>query len=433
MNIKLLKQKDFSLLMLGQLVSLLGTQMQGFALSLYVLKITGSATKFASVFAITMIPKLILGPIAGVFADWFDRKKIIVFLDIISGIIVAIFAVIYKINGGLSLSHIYVLAILFSIISLLFNPAVATVVPSIIKKEELMDANAIRSFILNIVKFISPIIAGILLGFYDLFILLVINSFSFLLSAISEIFINIPRTNKEPEQINIDSFLKDFSEGIKYIKGNKLMLNIIVLALVCNFVLAPIDSIGILFILKKMLNITDSQYGVFESILIISIMIAPISGTIISKKIKLGRMIFLGHLAMAILYGVVAVISSTQYLNLFTGNLIPYISLIIVYFVIILVSSIVNIAIYTMLQGQVPLSMMGRINSVNSSLSMAAIPLGQMVFGVLFDKTYAWICIGISAVLTFIFAMVFRRNLLDCDKNEAENSAVENSDKIQLV
>jgi len=102
MNVKLLKEKNFSLLMFGKFISLTGTQMQEFALSLYVLKITGSATLFASVIIVAMIPQLLLSPIAGVFADWLDRKKIIVYLDIISGILVGIFATIYMINGELT-------------------------------------------------------------------------------------------------------------------------------------------------------------------------------------------------------------------------------------------------------------------------------------------------------------------------------------------
>lgn len=78
MSLKLINQKDFSLLILGKLVSLVGSNMQQFALSLYVLTLTGSATIFASILSISIIPRLILSPIAGVFGDWFDRKKSIV-------------------------------------------------------------------------------------------------------------------------------------------------------------------------------------------------------------------------------------------------------------------------------------------------------------------------------------------------------------------
>ena len=80
MNLKLFKQKDFSLLILGKLVSLVGSNMQQFALSLYVLSITGSATIFASILSISILPRLLLSPIAGVFGDLFDRKRSIVLL-----------------------------------------------------------------------------------------------------------------------------------------------------------------------------------------------------------------------------------------------------------------------------------------------------------------------------------------------------------------
>lgn len=82
MNLHLLRNRNFILSIFGQLVSLIGTRMQSFALSLYVLKITGSASKFAAILSMTFIPELILGPIAGVLADWFDRKKLIVCLDL---------------------------------------------------------------------------------------------------------------------------------------------------------------------------------------------------------------------------------------------------------------------------------------------------------------------------------------------------------------
>ena len=82
MNFSVLNKKDLSLLMISKFISLIATQMQELALSLYVLKTTGSATLFASVLAVAIIPQLILGPLAGVFADWYDRKKMIVYLDV---------------------------------------------------------------------------------------------------------------------------------------------------------------------------------------------------------------------------------------------------------------------------------------------------------------------------------------------------------------
>ena len=95
MKFKLLKEKNFSLLMFGKVTSLIGSYMQSFALSLFVLSTTGSATKFASILAISLIPNLIFSPISGVIVDWFYRKNILIFLDLVSGIAVSIFAIFY--------------------------------------------------------------------------------------------------------------------------------------------------------------------------------------------------------------------------------------------------------------------------------------------------------------------------------------------------
>lgn len=418
MNFKLLKQKDFLLLMLGKLVSLIGSEMQGFALSLYVLKITGSATKFASVLSITLIPKLILGPIAGVIIDWIDRKKVIVYLDMLSGIIIGIYAVLYIVNGELSLGSIYVLAVLLSFISLLFQPAINTVLPSIVKKEELAGANGINSLVMSIGNLIAPAVAGFIFGIYGMSVVLIVNSISFILSSISEMFINIPKVNNKPEKININTFVYDFSQGIKFIKNKKIIANIIVLACIVNFAVPPISSIGLAFISKQILKITDYQYGMLQCFFVASMMVATFVINKVTKKITIGKIIFLDIFITSILIAVMAIIPSTLYLNLFSSNLIPYISLIIIIFMIGLIISIGNIALGTMFQQEVPLEIMGRVGTVMTSISMAAMPLGQMLFGFLFDKIEAWMCIAIASLIFLIVSLIFKRSLCEDDEND---------------
>src|SRR5690554_1733609 len=196
MNLRLLKQRDFALLILGKLVSLVGSNMQQFALSLYVLAQTGSATIFASILSISILPRLLLSPIAGVFGDWFDRKRSIVLLDFINGAIIGIFAVIYIFNGGLSIPLIYIFVILLEITEIFFNSAMSAVLPSLVKKEELMSANSLNSVVMNMGNVLAPIIAAFLYGSLGIKVILIISSISFSLSAISEIFINIPKTHK---------------------------------------------------------------------------------------------------------------------------------------------------------------------------------------------------------------------------------------------
>lgn len=140
MKINLLKDKNFSLLMFGKITSLIGSYMQSFALSLFVLNTTGSA----SILAVALIPELILAPFAGVIVDWFDRKKILIALDLASGGVVTIFAIIYFVSGEMPLIYIYILVITLSLISTIDNPTLQTIIPTITKKKDLVEANALN-------------------------------------------------------------------------------------------------------------------------------------------------------------------------------------------------------------------------------------------------------------------------------------------------
>ena len=412
----LLKQKNFFLLMVAKLISLIGTQMQNFALSLYILKATGSATKFASVLALTLIPQLIFAPVAGVLVDWFNRKKILIYLDLLSGIIVGTFAVIYKFNNELLLGHVYFIAITLSLISLLYSPAISTVIPTIVKKEELVKANSMNSFIMNIGNLISPAIAGALLGFYGMFLILVVNSISFIFSSICELFITIPAVNKKPKKINLNAFTTDFVEGINFIKTKTIMLNIIILGLMINFVSPVIGSIGLTYLSKQVLKISDYQFGTLQSITVVALILSPLLCNLVSKKAKLGTILFIDIFVVSILVCMMAALASPAYLKLFSSNLIPYITLIIIGFIIMLVTSIGNMALGVMFQQEVPLAIMGRVGTVMTTACMAAVPLGQMIFGVLFDKLYTWVCFSIAASILLIVILCFRSSLCKHEK-----------------
>lgn len=235
MDLKILKNRNFSILMLGKAVSLMGSNMQQFALSLYVLTITGSATLFASMIAISILPRLLLSPVAGVFGDWFDRKKSIVTLDLINGVLIGAFTIYFAINGELSLVSIYILVILLEITEIFFGSAMAAVIPSIVSKEDLFQANSVKTMIMSFCNIATPILASALYAFMGLHFIFIINSISFVLSALSELAIEIPATHKAPQKINFAAFKTDLYEGYKIIKDNKMIMNIISLGLILNF------------------------------------------------------------------------------------------------------------------------------------------------------------------------------------------------------
>lgn len=419
MNLKLIKQKDFSLLILGKLVSLLGSNMQQFALSLYVLALTGSATIFASILSISILPRLILSPIAGVFGDWFDRKKTIVLLDISNSIIIGIFAITFIIYGKLSIPMIYVLVILLEITEIFFASAMSAVLPSIVKKEDLLEANSFNSLVMNIGHILSPILAASIYGIFGMKIILIINAISFLLSAISETFINIPKSNKKPEKIDMKSFKADLMEGINVVKSDKLISTMISLGTIINFSVVPVFSVGLVFIIKEVLKSTDFQFGLFQMILSASMIAAPIICGSLIKKIKIGKLCYISFVSIAILIFIMAIVPLGFVLNYFNSNIVTYILILIISFMIGMAVTVANIALGTLFNEVVPLGLMGRTSTIFNLAVTVFIPIGQMIFGFLYDIIYPSFVISISGIILIIAVIKYRTSLIEYDDMEA--------------
>lgn len=436
MNLKLIKQKDFSLLIMGKFVSLLGSNMQQFALSLYVLSLTGSAVIFASILSVSIIPRLILSPIAGVFGDWFDRKKSIVLLDLSNSIIIGIFAVIYIIDGGISIPLIYILVILLEITEIFFHSAMSAVLPSIVHKDDYLEANSFNSAVMNMGSILSPIIAAILYGAFGMKIILIVNSISFMLSAISEMFINIPKSHNKPEKISIRAFKTDFYEGVKIIKSNRLLSTMMGLGAIINFSAAPLFGIILIYFLREVLKINDMQFGIFQMTFSASMLAAPIfCGTII-KKIKIGKLIYKSFIYISALIFVTAIFTSEYAVNIFNTNMVSYAGLLIVSFIIGIIVTVANIALGTLFDKIVPLNIMGRTSTVFNFVVTVLMPLGQMIFGFLLEITFTSIVISISGTILLAAIIKYKSALLDYDKNELikkENMHYEEGDVLNEI
>ena len=418
MSLKLLKEKNFSLLIFGKLVSLLGSNMQQFALSLYVLALTGSATIFASILSISILPRLLFSPIAGVFGDWFDRKKTIVILDLVNAAIIGSFALIYIINDGISIPMIYVLVILLEITEIFFHSAMSAVIPSMVDKEDLLEANSINSLVMNLGNILAPIIAAFLYGSFGMKVILIVNSFSFLFSAISEMFINIPKNHKSPERINLGSFKRDLLEGIKIIKSNKLISTMISLGTMINFSVAPLFSIGLIYIVKEVLKANDLQFGIFQMVLSASMLAAPILCGGIMKKLKVGRLSYLSFTTISILIFIMALIPSSTFINAFRTNMVPIIGLMIISFLVGMAATVVNIGLGTLFSQVVPLDLMGRTSTVFNLAVTVFIPIGQMIFGVLYDIIIPPVAVALSGLLLIVITKKYKNALLSCDEVE---------------
>ncbi|MHB8963150.1 MAG: MFS transporter, partial [Saccharofermentanales bacterium] len=130
---KIFINRDYGLLFVGRLVSQIGDGVHNFAIVWLVLDLTGSGIALSALFIASTVPSILFTPFSGVLADRLDRKKIIVWMDVIRGALLLLAAWIYS-AGMLTLPLIYVLTVLISLCGVLFGPAVLASMPSLVKR-----------------------------------------------------------------------------------------------------------------------------------------------------------------------------------------------------------------------------------------------------------------------------------------------------------
>ncbi|WP_052045343.1 MFS transporter [Caloranaerobacter azorensis] len=415
-----IENKNFRYLMLGKLVSLIGSNLQIFALSLHVLKITGSATEFSKILIISLIPEIILTPFAGVIVDWLDRKKIIVYSDLLSGIIIAAYVLFF--NAGLNnLISIYILSFIISIISALFQPAILTIIPSIVDDKDLEDANSVNSGIMNVGELISPFIAGILMYRFGINFILYANAVSFILSAFSEMFIDIPPLERKEEHFSLNQYKEDFKEGFNFIYKTNGLKMIILLGIGINFILSPITTIGVTYIYKVIIGVNDKLYGFAESIAAFSMIIAPIVFSAYKSKSNNPYKIIMGMIYASLTIFLMGLVVSSVFKGIFTKNQLYYL-FIVLEFLLIFFISISNIALVVIFQKIVPLEKMGRVSAILNASCMIAAPLGQFFIALLYDYVSATITTMFMGGVFLLVVLINKKRVVKTLEDDLEYS-----------
>ncbi len=403
--------RDFKLMVIGQVISLFGASILRFALSLYILEISGSATIFGTILGVSVIPTIFISPVGGVIADRFNRKKLMVIFDFASSFIVAMFAIFLSM-GNNSIIAIGLLMTGLTIISAMYQPTVQSSIPLLVPENMLLKSNGVVSGVVSVANFLGPIIGGILYSVLDIRVIVIVSSLSFFLSAIMEIFINIPFEKKQQSHHMVKTIINDMKEGIHYIlKENTFILKSIGIACLINLFVVPIFLVGLPYMIKVMLKMPDTYYGFTQAGMSLSIIFSAMTIGILKDKIK-DNNLYLWICGCGLFFGFMAFGVSNLVTNALTKYLIISVSSIFVMFSL----TVVSIFITTLIQKETPNSLLGKVVSIQTAVAMTAIPIGQIMFGILVDffanKIYLLILgVGIlSWIIGVIAKHVFKTN-----------------------
>ena len=403
--------KDFALMVLGQVISILGSSLLRFALSLYVLDITGREDIFAALFAISNIP-LLLAPLGGAIADRFNRRNLMVIFDFTSSAIVFCLFLLMS-AGNTSVMLIGVIMVLLSIVSALYTPAVTASIPLLVEERKLEGANGIVQAVQALSGVAAPILGGILYGIVGVHSLVVISGIAFFLSAVMEIFIKIPFTKREQADHIVPTIARDMKDGFSYVVKQPFIMKSMILAALINLVLSPLLIVGGPIILRVTMQSSDTMYGVGMGAINFASILGALTIGVFAKRMQVNTLhrwiIIITLMLLPIALSVAPFILDLGFYPsflLFMAGAIP----------IATVATILSIFIIAKVQKVTPNENLGKVMAIIMAVAQCAAPLGQVIYGVLFKSFSTTLYIPVLAVslIMLVIAGISRRIL----KNE---------------
>jgi MFS family permease len=393
-----MKNKNFIIVVIGQIISLFGNTIQRFCMSLYILDLTGSAAVFSRILAISIIPYILFAPLAGLLADTINRKKIMVYLDVLSSVLMAIYAVIL-ISERDNIIIVGSVMFILSIIYTLYSPSVTACIPQIVEKEKLASANGIIQQVAAVVNIVGPIVAGLLYSFVGIKTIVIVNAITFLIAAIGEMFLDIPDLElKEKIKNPISESLKEMKKSFIYLKEKKkIVLGIIVSYGLTNLFVVPILSVISPYFIRIKLNMSASIFGFVEAIFVLGMILG---GLLITFRPKLFKMKEI-HKTMYPMVIAIIIMGISTYI--YTENKFAILGLYAVGGLLIMLSlSLSNVLSLTYVQQEVRQDMLGKVSAFSTAVATASIAPGQLIYGQLIDINLSLYNI---LILTFILSM----------------------------
>ena len=288
------RNRNFSLMWSGQLVSTMGTALTSLAASIYVFRLTSSAWSVGLMLMATAAPSLLVGLFAGVFVDRYDRKKIMIAADLIRGVLVVLIPVL----APLSIAWLYVIVALTSAIGQFFDPAYESVLPEVASEEELAAANsliAISSFGSTAIGFAA---SGLIASAANISWAFYLDAVSFAFSATCIYLMRFLHTPAE-EQTSASIVLRNLRAGVRELFSTPILRSLFLLQVPVFIASGLLNSLLLPFA-RRALGATEFEYGIQEALTSVGFVIASLLLAGIFDRMREGAWIGISYLGMAL-------------------------------------------------------------------------------------------------------------------------------------
>ncbi|MCJ7651821.1 MAG: MFS transporter [Candidatus Lokiarchaeota archaeon] len=356
---------------IGQIFSLFGSQVVVFVIIWWLEVETQNPIVLSLASFSFILPYVLAAPIAGVFSDRLNRKKLIITVDFLQAL-ATLSLIIFMSMGYRELWLIFTILALRSVFQAFHQPTVNAIIPTMVPKEKLSRINGINFLFSGFVQLVAPMFAAMLLVFLSVTQALWVDVITFVLAIIPLVFITIPSVRVEKEndvEVEKESFSKEFMDGVQTLKNTPGMVVLIILSMVGNFLLQPLNVLSPYYA-EKIHSANVFEYAAISAGIQGGIIVGAVT-TSIKKHWSHKMEWFFGTVViLQIGYGMLAFAPYRFFGFIFSALFIMGITL-----------PIINTIYQTILQTNVPHEKLGRVSSIDATFSMLINPVGSIIVG----------------------------------------------------
>ncbi len=357
---------NFLLLWQGQLVSILGDVVYAIALGFWVLQVTGSTALMGTLMAASVLPRILVSPIAGVIVDRSERRGLMILMDVVRGGAVVLVGVV-AFAGVLQVWMVFVAGAILGFCGAFFSPAVSAVIPDITAKDKVVQANSVFSMLQSGGNIVGNSAGGVLFQVFGAPVLFLFNGISYLFSAASLLFARFPKVQQSGEPKH---WFADLKDGLSFVWRIRGLRALIITAAVVNF----FANMGITLFLpffQRNTALGPTRYGVAMALFTAGMFV----GMALTAAVKVPPA---RRFALFVICGLVSMIclAAFPFSGLFSLSLA-------ILAVAGFTNAIINVFFMAVAQLTVPQAMRGKVFSLMGMLLSALTPIAFALAGVL--------------------------------------------------
>ena len=256
------RNRSFSLMWVGQLVSTFGDALTQLAAGILVYRLTGSTLSVGLMLAVTSLPSLLFGLFAGVYVDRYDRKKILVVSSFLQAGLVALIPLLLPYG----VAWLYILVALASTVRQFFLPAHDSVLPEVADDEALEAANAMMSISSSASMVLGFAAAGLLASRFDLRLVFLLDALTFVVAGLCLLGITVLKHAPNEEE-SVRTVLGDMRTGMGYLFGSPMLRSVLFVGMGFGLTMGIFNTLGLPFVLSELRGGSELVFGIQEGVM----------------------------------------------------------------------------------------------------------------------------------------------------------------------